>query len=250
MDSGTKASTNVADRRAESWAPPVGALSVHPDQPGAIVLDGRRLIGPVQGFGQLWRKRYTARLGTDRPSPAELMSVWRDEFASFWPPQNHFHAPLAGLRPGEVAALEVLAPPGLTLSTGVLVLYADEVSLTLMTPQGHMFAGWVTFSAERDADGSTAASVEVLMRAADPLTEAGLVLLGGHREEDHHWQYTLAAVARRFGIETVVDSHIECVDAGRQWRRVTNLRYDPVLWSVLLAGRAPWRNLRRRLGRP
>ena len=37
------------------------------------------------------------------------------------------------------------------LSTGVMVLYADDESFTLMTPQGHMFAGWITFSAtERD----------------------------------------------------------------------------------------------------
>ena len=33
------------------------------------------------------------------------------------------------------------------LSTGVMVLYADEESFTLMTPEGHMFAGWITFSA-------------------------------------------------------------------------------------------------------
>ena len=32
------------------------------------------------------------------------------------------------------------------LSTGVMVLYADDESFTLMTPQGHMFAGWITFS--------------------------------------------------------------------------------------------------------
>ena len=32
------------------------------------------------------------------------------------------------------------------LSTGVLVLYADDESFTLMTPQGHVFAGWITFS--------------------------------------------------------------------------------------------------------
>ena len=38
-------------------------------------------------------------------------------------------------------------PGKMKLSTGVMVLYADEESFTLMTPQGHMFAGWITFSA-------------------------------------------------------------------------------------------------------
>jgi hypothetical protein len=27
-----------------------------------------------------------------------------------------------------------------------MVLFADDVSFTLMTPEGHMFAGWITFS--------------------------------------------------------------------------------------------------------
>jgi hypothetical protein len=36
----------------------------------------------------------------------------------------------------------------------VLVLYADDESFTLMTPEGHMLAGWITFSAERDGDGT------------------------------------------------------------------------------------------------
>ena len=38
-------------------------------------------------------------------------------------------------------------PGRMKLSTGVMVLYADDESFTLMTPQGHMFAGWITFSA-------------------------------------------------------------------------------------------------------
>ena len=50
------------------------------------------------------------------------------------------------------------------LSTGVMVLYADEESFTLMTPQGHMFAGWITFSAIEDGD-DTVAQAQVLMRA-------------------------------------------------------------------------------------
>ena len=46
-----------------------------------------------------------------------------------------------GIAPGEVAGLGMSMPGGLTLSTGVLVMYADEESFTLMTPQGHMFVG-------------------------------------------------------------------------------------------------------------
>ena len=50
-----------------------------------------------------------------------------------------------------MALLDLAIGGGVKLSTGVFVLYADEESFTLMTPQGHMFAGWITFSAEGTA---------------------------------------------------------------------------------------------------
>jgi hypothetical protein len=43
-------------------------------------------------------------------------------------------------------------PGGLTPSTGVLVIYADEESFTPMTPQDHMFAGWIAVSADPAAE--------------------------------------------------------------------------------------------------
>ena len=54
-----------------------------------------------------------------------------------------------------------------------MVLYADEVSFTLMTPEGHMFAGWITFSAFEEA-ARRVAQTQVLMRAQDPIGELGL----------------------------------------------------------------------------
>ena len=78
------------------------------------------------------------------------------------------------------------------LSTGVLVLYADDESFTLMTPQGHMFAGWITFSAF--ARRRTVAQAQVLMRANDPIYEMGLTM-GGHKQEDRFWQHALSQLA-------------------------------------------------------
>ena len=65
-----------------------------------------------------------------------------------------------------------------------------------MTPQGHMFAGWITFSAT-EVDGDTVAQAQVLMRASDPIFELGLTL-GGHKQEDRFWQHTLTALAAHF----------------------------------------------------
>ena len=63
-----------------------------------------------------------------------------------------------------------------------MVLYADDESFTLMTPEGHMFAGWITFSAAGDGE-ATVAQAQLLIRANDPLYEVGLTL-GGHRQEN------------------------------------------------------------------
>ena len=75
-----------------------------------------------------------------------------------------------------------------------MVMYADDESFTLMTPQGHPLAGWITFSAATD-DGVTVAQAQVLMRAQDPLSELGLSL-GGHSLEDQFWQQTLGESRR------------------------------------------------------
>ena len=118
-----------------------------------------------------------------------------------------------------MALLQASVGGGMKLSTGVFVLYADEESFTFMTPQGHMFAGWITFSAE-EVDGATVAQCQVLMRAQDPLTEVGLVL-GGHRQ-DRFWQDTMRALAARFedeaepGDERRVRRQEAPVETGRQ----------------------------------
>ncbi len=184
---------------------------------------GRRVTSPLQGFGKLWQKRYELTVAAPAPSPSELIAVWKAEFPDFWPPGNRFYGPLTGIAPGEVALLNLAMGGGVQLSTGVLVLYADEESFTLMTPQGHMFAGWITFSAKAGDDGATVVQANVLMRASDPLYEIGLGL-GGHRKEDHFWQATLTALAARFGVRSpVIETTITVVDPRRQWRYARNI---------------------------
>ena len=122
------------------------------------------------------------------------------------------------------------------LSTGVLVLYADDESFTLMTPQGHMFAGWITFSAYRNADGDVlTAQAQVLMRANDPIYELGL-RFGGHQQEDAFWEYTLTSVAEHFQITDIpaVSLETNCVDKRCQWRYTTNVRYNAALRTLVL----------------
>ena len=65
-----------------------------------------------------------------------------------------------------------IASHGPKLATGILVIYADEESFTFMTPEGHMFAGMITFSAE-DVQGRTEVRISILLRCNDPLYELG-----------------------------------------------------------------------------
>ena len=114
----------------------------------------------------------------------------------------------------------------------------DAESFTLMTPQGHMFAGWITFSAEREGD-QTVVQALVLMRANDPLYEVGMTF-GGHRKEDKFWIATLTALGERLGIQNpVVDAKTTCVDSKRQWRHANNIWHNSMIRSVLQTIAAP-----------
>lgn len=226
---------------ASYWAKPVHKLSVGEVPEGALNLnvEGRRVTSPLQGFGKMWQKTYSVRIGTSA-KPAEVIKTWKERFPEFWPPGNQFYAPLTGIAPGDVALLNLTMPGKLKLSTGVLVMYADDESFTLMTPEGHMFAGWITFSAF-ERDGGTVAQAHVLMRAQNPLSELGLAL-GGHRKEDRFWEHTLAALARYLGVrEAVVERDVVCVDRRRQWRRAGNIRHDAALRTTMYAVARPFR---------
>src|SRR5216684_3788349 len=188
----------TAPRDAASWAKKVDRLQVDPRHGvrGTNVA-GRRLTGPVQGFGKMWQKTYRMDAGP-HITPEQAIAIWREHFPEFWPKGNRFAGALTGINPGDVALLDLSIGGGVKLSTGVFVLYADAESFTLMTPQGHMFAGWITFSAEREGD-TTTVQAQVLMRAHDPLYEMAMTM-GGHGKEDRFWAATLIALGQRLGI--------------------------------------------------
>jgi hypothetical protein len=211
----------------QHWATNRAHLEVEGADAGNV--NGRRLSGPVQGFGKLWQKTYRVRLEGAEVTPEDVVATWRANYGDFWPDDNRFTPPLAGVAPGEVALISGRAG-GMTLSTGVLVLYADDVSFSFLTPEGHPFAGMITFSAH-EAGESTEAQVQLLIRAHDPLVEVGM-MLGGHRKEDRMWQHTLTRLAARFGVDAEVDTLVTCVDRHRQWRRFGNVRHDAVLYAL------------------
>jgi hypothetical protein len=239
----------AAPRDAANWARHNAGLRPSYIPHGAINLnvEGREALGPLQGFGPMWRKVYRVRLDGVAATPAEVIGAWKQNFPSFWPRGHTFYAPLTGITPGEVALLNLSIGGAMPLSTGVLVLYADDESFTLMTPQGHMFAGWITFSANEEA-GATVAQAMVLMRASDPMYELGL-RLGGHRAEDRFWVHTLGAVAKHFGAQSRVEIANECLDRRVQWSHLRNIRHNAAMRTALFMIAAPIRWFYRRPNR-
>src|SRR5512140_3766303 len=140
-------------RDAPHWAKPVTKFSVTEVPKGAINLnvDGRQIVSPLQGFGQLWQKTYRVRMAGLGMTPAEVMQVWKAEFPKFQPPQSRFYPPMSGIAPGEIIFIDLTLPVmrGLNLiplAGGVLVLYSDEEEFTVTTQEGVPVSGWNAFS--------------------------------------------------------------------------------------------------------
>ena len=232
-----------------SWATPVERLATTAVDAPRDTVTGKRVAGPIQGFGQMWQKTFKVRLEGIAITPQELISTWKDRFPTFWPKSGRFYAPLAGIAPGEVALLDISPVPGapVRLSTGVMVIYADDESFTFMTPEGHSLSAWITFSAHRDGD-VTVAQAQALERPSDPFDELAY-MLGGNRMNDRFWEHTLDSLARHVGVgEPTVDTQRVCVDKSRQWRFVRNLKHSATIDSMIATATAPIRWVRRRTG--
>jgi hypothetical protein len=231
------------------WAPRVSRLQVSAAPAEAINLNvaGHRLIGPLQGFGQLWQKTYRVRLDDASVTPAELIREWKVRFGEFWPAGNRFYSTLTGIQAGEVALINLSPMPGpVKLSTGVMVIYADDESFTFMNPEGHMFAGWITFSAHLER-GRTVAQVRVLVRASDPAWEL-VMRLFAYRREDEFWRQTLTNLAGHFGTsDPDYDMQAEKIDPRLQWTYALSIWRNAAMWSGLYALTAPIRWARAQL---
>ncbi len=218
---------------------PTGALNLN--------VDGRHVLGLLQGFGQLWQKTFRIQLKSLKLTAGEVMKTWKEQFSSFWPTWDHFYAPKTGIAPGAVVLINMIIPGdlaiGLPVSTGVVVVRSLENSFTLMTPQGHMFAGWITFSTYEEK-GAVFAQVQVVLRASDPLYELGF-LLGANKAENIFWQQTLLALAAHFGEHSEsVETNVVCLDPKVQWSQFRNIWQNAAIRTLLY--QAATRLLRRR----
>ena len=220
---------------------PTGALNLN--------VEGRHALNPLQGFGQLWQKTFRIRLEGIPASPAEVIEEWKADFPKFWPKWQRYYLPGAGIKPGEVALLNLVipgnSPLGLPLSTAVQIIYSDDESFTFTTPEGHMFAGWNTFSAYTDDDGCTVAQIRLQVCANDFAYEMGFRLIAT-RTENEMWQGALTALAAHFGVTGPVESEIICLDPRVQWSQFWNIWQNAAIRIFLYRVLTPFRFVMRK----
>jgi hypothetical protein len=245
-----------------NWAGPISSLRVSRVPTGSLNLnvDGRQVVGPLQGFGQLWQKTFRLNLSDTSLTPVEIMQIWKTNFPRFQPAQNRFF-PVAAIEPGQIVLINASAT-GMPLSTGVVVLYADEESFTLMTPQGHPESGWVTFSTYNEEE-SVICQVQTISRANDPLYEVGFRLFAS-RTQDRIWTHVLDALAAHLRTQRADSSKRDngssetsgqvlvakvCLDPRVQWSEARNIWQNAALHTLFYTLTTPLRWLTRRLKR-
>jgi anti-anti-sigma factor len=224
--------STVATRATGAWAEPVERLKMAEIPAGArnLNVEGRRLFGPLQGFGQLWQKTYRIDLRTTNLTPQEVIATWKLSVPKLKPPTKRFYPSSLGITPNALVLIDAQTPGG-PISTGVMVLYAGAESFTLMTPAGHPEAGWVTFSSYVE-EGHTFAQVQVLARAGDPLYELAF-RLAGSKLQDGIWTHVLTALATQLGTSGEVKMDKTLLDHKLQWGRAWNIWYNAQLRTLL-----------------
>jgi len=224
---------NVVAKDMSYWAKPVAKLSV-PALPLEAMnrnMNGRCVVGPVDGFGRLWQKTYQLRIDKAGIKPENVIKVLKQEFPSFQPSYNRFYATEKGIQPGAVIAIDSSTPGG-PVSTGVMVLYADDRSFTFITPQGHPESGWVSFNAFETEDNKIVTQILGLARANDLLYEAAFRTVGS-RMQVKIWIHVLTSLATHLGVPAHIFTEAVCVDSRIQWSQIGNVWYNAQIRTIL-----------------
>ncbi|MBE3558217.1 MAG: hypothetical protein IMW89_03210 [Ktedonobacteraceae bacterium] len=241
LPEGERQASDVAN-----WAQRVSDLELSRVPTGALNLnvEGRLAVGPLQGFGQLWQKTYRIQLPDVELTPVEVMQIWKQNFTKFLPPNTRFFPVERRVAPGEILLIND-SMTGMPVSTGVVVLYADEESFTVMTPQGHPESGWNTFSTAL-VDGCLVCQIQSMARANDPIYELGFHLWAS-RVQERIWVYVLEALATHFQVQgqQVTISKV-CIDPRLQWSEARNIWHNAALRTMFYTCLAPLRWLRRK----
>ncbi|MBM3132402.1 MAG: STAS domain-containing protein [Chloroflexi bacterium] len=232
----------------DAWAKPVHRLAVPPMPPQAWNRNvaGRRAVGPVNGFGQLWQKVYRLRVSDPKITSEHAIAELKSNFPRLQPSYNRFYPSTAGIKPGEIVLIDSSTPGG-PVSTGVMVLYADARSFTFITPQGHPESGWVTFSGY-EQDGRTTVQIVGLARANDPVYEAAFRAVGS-KMQVRIWTHLLTSLAAHLEVPADITVQPTRFDTRMQWSQAGNVWHNAqirtLLYSPIRLVGSPFRGTKR-----
>jgi hypothetical protein len=240
--------TQNQSRDEGNWAPPTDRLKVSDVPAGAtnINVDGHHVQSPLQGFGQMVQKTFRTRLTGINMTPEQVMQVWKENFPKFQPPENHFFPSMQGIKPGSIILIDGKVPPFpgmpaiMPVAAGVMILYADDLSFTVMTPEGFPEAGWNTFSTF-DEDGVVYAQVQPMVRASDPLYELFYRFFGSSQQQDKTWSHVLTSLSKHLGVKAQVEIQKAVIDPNVQWGKWTNIFKNAAFWTVVYLLLTPFR---------
>ena len=221
-------------RDAAHWAAQGAHLRVSEVPAGAVNLnvEGRAVVGPLQGFGPLWQKTYRVRLVGVAVTPVELAAYWKAHFGDLQPRENRFYTPSVGVTPGEIVLMNASAQ-GLPVNSGLLILYSDDDSFTFMTPEGCPEAGWIMCSAFEE-DGGVVAQVRTQGRSNDPIFEVGFRMFGA-KQQERIWTHVLTQLASRYNLNPTPTIDRVCLDPRMQWGHARNVWHNATIRSFFYA---------------
>ena len=224
-----------------SWARSVSELFVPemPKEARNLNVNGLRAVGPVNGFGPLCQKVFHLRISDPIISPEEAIAALKAHFPSFQPSFNRFYPSPGGIQAGEIVLINSSTPGG-PVSTGVMILYADERSFTFNTPQGHPECGFVSFSAYEGSRG-TVVQIFGLARASDPVYETAFRLVGS-KIQTRIWTHVLTSLALYFGVPADIAFEQECVDTSLRWDQIGNVYYNAQIRTLIHEPKRWFRN--------
>jgi pyruvate/2-oxoglutarate dehydrogenase complex dihydrolipoamide dehydrogenase (E3) component/anti-anti-sigma regulatory factor len=214
------------------WAKPVTRLEVshNPKEARCLNVNGRCVKSAVNGFGQLWQKVFRLHISDPAITPEQAIASLKENFPGFQLSYNRFFPSPAGIQPGEIVLFDSLTPAG-PISTGVMILYADERSFTFISPQGHPECGTVSFSAY-EVEDATVVQVVGLARASDPLYEGGFRAVGS-RVQTRVWTHVLTSLATYLGVPATITTEATCVDRHTRWSQVGNMWYNAQIRTLI-----------------
>ena len=230
----TPSPTGVGLSGGQEWCSPVTQLDCSALPPHAIAVNtcNRLPLTPFSGFGPLWQRTYRVALPGVDLSPSQVMAAWKENFSAFWPEGNDLLIPGSTLQPGMPAVIHLSLPGGMKIFTGALIMHANADSLSLMTLQGHMFCGWITFSSFVEA-GTLFVQTQALLRPSDALFDLSFRLGFGAHAEDAFWHASLLNLAAHFGVKGEVRQTNLLLDKHMQLKHFGNLWYNAGIRSVL-----------------